>query len=51
MVNVTDIITSVVMAIIVVAVSIYLFAIYCHRTFCLSQLTSKESATHLFSKF
>ena len=51
MVNVADIIASIVMAIIVVAVSIYLFAIYCHRTYCLSQLMSKESATHLFSKF
>lgn len=41
MVQVADIIASVVMAVIIIAASVYLFAIYCHRTHPSTQPTSR----------
>lgn len=51
MVNVVDIIVPIVVGLITIAASIYLFAIYCHRTPTSTQPKRKPLATPPSSKY
>jgi hypothetical protein len=50
MVNAVDIVVSVLIGLIVIAVSFYLFTMYCHRNSPLIQLSSAASAMPSFPK-
>lgn len=51
MVNIVDIIASLVVAIVVLAVSFYLFAMYCHRKSAITQPRRKDLEMHCFLKY
>ena len=51
MVNVTAIIVPIVVGIIIIAVSLYLFTVYCHRSPSLIQLKNVDSGINSSQKF
>ncbi len=51
MVNVVAIIVPIVVGIIIIAVSLYLFTVYCHRNIHLTQLNNEALATNSSQKY